>query len=111
MEIIKTYGLNGDKKATYNLVHDTGSNLSDMVGQRIPVAAYLIIDTTDANGEVVRSLKVRTADGEIVGTTSKSFIQGFMEFCDVMETDEVSEFEVGRKKSKSTGRPYIYFIA
>lgn len=111
MEIIKSYGLNGNKRATYNLVHDAGSNMSDIVGQRLHVAAYLIIDSIDQNGETSRSLKVKTEDGEIYGTTSKSFIQGFMEFCDVMESDEVTEFEVGQRRSKSSGRPYIYFIA
>lgn len=110
MAIIRQYGLDGDKRALYNLVHDTGANLSDMVGQRLAVAAYVIMETADSNGEITRSLKVKTADGEIVGTTSRCFIGGFEEFLDVMETDEIGEFEVGQKRSKA-GRNYIYFIA
>lgn len=110
MQIIRQYGLNGDKRALYNLVHDVGSNMTDLVGQRISVRAYILMENTDSNGEIVRSLKVRTADGDIIGTTSKAFINGFEEFCSCMESDEVTEFEIGSKKSKA-GRPYIYFIA
>ena len=109
--IVREFGINGDKRLRYNLLEGSGSNLSEMVGQRIPVKAYLIVENEDAQtGEKKKSLKVLTEDGEIVGTNSGSFIAGMERFLECMESDECTEMEVTKQRSKA-GRDYLTFKA
>ena len=109
MKIIREYGVN-DKKLRYNLIKGSGTSIADMVGQRVEVAAYALIEVEDQNGDPVETLKVITKEGEIIGTRSKSFISGFCDFLDCMETDQCDEFEVVKVRSKA-GRDYITFKA
>ena len=111
MEILKEYGINGDKRMRYNLLEAPGTNLNEMIGQRLNIKAYLLVyDTNPETGEPRKSLKVITDDGEIIGTRSISFISGFERFLACMETDECTEFEVGQARSKA-GRNYLTFRA
>lgn len=111
MQILKEYGINGDKRLRYNLTQAGGSSLADMIGQRIEVRAYILTEDTDPeSGESKKTLKVVTDDGEILGTRSASFINGFENFLLCMESDECTEFEVGQAKSKA-GRNYLVFKA
>lgn len=111
MQVLREYGINGDKRARYNLMEATGSNLSDYVGQRLQIKAYLLIEDVDAStGESRRALKVITDEGEIIGTRSESFISGFERFLIAMESDECTEFEVLQNRSKQ-GRNYLTFKA
>lgn len=110
-QIIREWGINGDKRKRYNLCEGPGKNLSDMAGQRIEVAAYVEIETPDpSTGEIRRVLKFLTTDGECLGTRSNSFISGFERFLACMESDECTEFEVVKARS-SQGRNYILFKA
>ena len=111
MTIVREFGVNGDKRVRYNLIEAKGGRLSDMVGQRIPVKAYVLIEDEDKEtGERRKSLNVLTEDGEIVGTNSRSFIEGFERFLTCMESDECTEFEVCHAKSRA-GRTYLTFKA
>lgn len=110
MEIIKQYGIT-DKREKYNMLNAPGTSMSDLVGQKIQVEGYILMqDTNPKTGELVRTLKVKTKDGEYIGTRSDSFIEGMLLFLTMMETDELDTFEIGSKKSKA-GRTYICFIA
>lgn len=110
MEIIKQYGIT-DKREKYNMLNAPGTSMSDIVGQRIEVAGYVLMSDVDSKtGEIVRRLKVKTKDGEYIGTTSPCFIEGMLLYLTMMETDELNSFEIGTKKSKA-GRNYICFIA
>ena len=111
MKIVREYGVNGDKKLRYNMVEAAGMNLSEMVGQRFGVKAYLIVEAEDlATNEIRKSLKIVSEDGEIIGTNSQSFITSFERFLDCMESDECTEMEVVQMKSKA-GRNYLRFKA
>lgn len=111
MTIIREWGINGDKRARYNLCESMGGNLSDMAGQRLKIKAYILMETPHPEtGEMQRSLKFLTEDGECVGTRSQSFISGFERFLVCMESDACEEFEVERQRSKQ-GRQYITFKA
>lgn len=111
MTILKEYGINNDKRMRYNLSEAQGTNLSEMVGQRIQVKAYILIEDTDpTTGEPRKSLKVLSDDGEIIGTRSQSFIAGFEKFLVCMESDECTEFEVAQARSHA-GRNYLTFKA
>ena len=111
MTILKEFGINGDKKLRYNLCKGSGQNMSDMVGQRLAVKAYILMEDADQqSGELVKSLKVLTEDDEIVGTRSQSFIAGFEDFLTCMESDECTEMEICQRRSKA-GRNYITFKA
>ena len=110
MKIIREYGINGDKKLRYNLVEASGASMNEMIGQRIQVRAYALIEQTNRDGEESRVLKVITTDGEICGTGSPSFISGFERYLECMESDQVDEFEISSARSKA-GRQYLTFKA
>lgn len=110
MKILREYGINGDKKLRYNLCEAAGANMSDMVGQKFGVKAYLLTEVINADGEPVKALKVITDDGEIVGTRSASFISGFERFLECMESDQCDAMEIVQARSKA-GRNYLTFKA
>ena len=111
MQVLKEYGINGDKRARYNLMEATGGNLSDCVGQRIQIKAYILVEDVDVStGETRKALKILTPEDEIIGTRSDSFIAGFERFLTCMESDECTEFEVVQQRSKQ-GRNYLTFKA
>lgn len=111
MKILREYGINGDKKLRYNLTQPGGSSLADMIGQRVQVKAYILTEEDDPQtGDIKKTLKVITEDGDILGTRSASFIDGFEKFAVCMESDEITEFEVAQGRSKN-GRNYLVFRA
>lgn len=108
--ILREHGIE-NKKDRYNLSKAPGSNLSDMVGQRVEVKAYLLYeDAANDTGELRKTLKIMTPDGEICGTRSKSFIEGFEEYLDFMEEEAIDSVGVEQKRSKN-GRNYLVFVA
>ncbi len=111
MTIIREYGINGDKRLRYNLTEASGTNLSEMVGQRIQIKAYILFEDVDhTTNEPRKGLKLLSDDDEFIGTRSQSFIAGFERFLDCMETDECSELEVSQGTSRQ-GRKYLTFKA
>ena len=110
MKIVRESGINGDKRLRYNLTEGAGQSISEMIGQRLQIKAYVLIETENQDAETQRILKLLTEDGEIVGTSSGSFIAGFERFLDCMESDECTEMEIGQRTSKA-GRKYLQFIA
>ena len=110
MTILKEYGIE-NKKDRYNLSVAQGTNMSDMVGQRVEVKGYLLVQDVDpSTGELKKGLKVLTGDGDIVGTRSQSFINGFENYLLFMETDAIDSFEINEARSKA-GRKYLTFKA
>ena len=108
--IDREYGIE-NKRDRYNLLKAAGKNLKDLAGQRIEVKAYLLVTAEDQeSGEIHQNLKILTPDNEIIGTSSRSFIEGFVEFLDFMEDPKVESFEVQQKRSKNN-RSYLAFIA
>lgn len=116
MTILKEYGIGADKKLRYNLMKGSGESLSNMIGQRIKgIVAYMVFEQENPEtGELQKILKlmVKNEDGStaILGTSSKSFVEGLLDYLVCMESDELTELEVGSKRSRN-GRPYIVFIA
>lgn len=110
MKILREYGIE-NKMDKYNLSNATGTNMSELIGQRIEVKAYLLVEDVDRNtGELKKALKVLTPDGDIIGTRSQSFIEGFETFLTFMETDEIHSMGVEQARSKA-GRNYLTFRA
>ncbi len=110
MEILKSYNIT-DKRDRYNLCKAQGINLSDLVGQRIEVKAYMLLEEADnQTGELRKTLKILTPDGEIIGTRSRTFISDFCDFLTFMEDDAIDSFGVEQKRS-SSGRNYLVFKA
>ena len=110
MEIVMEYTNGISKRDRYNLMTGTGHNLQEYAGQRIGIKAFMLIATPDSDGEIVRRLKVLTDDGEIVGTASRPFIEGFVAFVECMGADEATEMEIEQRTSKA-GRRYLAFKA
>lgn len=110
MRIIKQFGINGDKRTLYNMTQVQEGSIADHVGERVQIAAYVLYEMEGRDGDEVVILKVLTRDGKILGTVSAAFIRGFCDFLDVMESDEIADFEIVQKTSKA-GRKYIAFKA
>ena len=112
MNILREYGIGDNKKLRYNILNAQGGNtISAMIGQRVEVQAYILIEETGWNtGVVVKTFKVLTTDGEYLGTRSGSFINGWENYLDCMESNELTKFEVGQGTSKA-GRHYATFVA
>lgn len=110
MKVVRQYGINGDKRKLYNMTQLQEGSIADMIGQRIEIRAYVLYESENSSGDPVQILRVETDEGRIVGTASPSFIRGMCDFLDVMESDELTEFEVVSKTSKQ-GRKYIAFKA
>ena len=74
--------------------------------------AYVIFenDPRTEGEEPTKVIKVLLEDGQIAGTTSKSFINSLERFLDCIESDDLDEMEVAQSKSKA-GRPYLVFKA
>ena len=110
MEILREYGINGDKRLRYNMLEGHGENLADRIGQRFGVKAYILVQDVNGDGEPIKNLKIMDEDGKVVGTSSKSFIEGFERFLVCMESDACEELEVSASKSRN-GRNYLTFKA
>ena len=110
MEIIRQYGINGDKKKLYNLTQVQDGSIAEMLGQRIEIKAYVLYGSTNSNGEPIQIFRAETDEGKIIGTVSPAFIRGLLDYLDCMESDELTEFEVVSRTSKQ-GRKYIVFKA
>lgn len=112
MRILHENGIGTDKKLRYNMVEGVGPSLADFIGQHFEIKAYVIFENDPkAEGEEpTKVLKVLLEDGQIAGTTSKSFINGMERYIACIESDEITEMGVGQAKSKQN-RPYLTFVA
>ena len=110
MTINRQYGINDDRRLLYNMTQNQDGRISEMVGQRVKVKAYIIYETENKDGEIIQIMKILTEDDQIVGTGSKAFIRGVTDFLDCMGTDDLDEVEIIQKVS-SAGRKYIAFKA
>lgn len=99
------------KKDRYNMSEAPGKNLSEMIGQRLEIKAYLLFEDIDSEtGESKKTLKVMTTEGEVCGTRSKSFIEGFEKYLSFVDDEPLTTFAVDQKRSKNN-RNYLVFIA
>lgn len=105
MNIIKQTE-NIDRKTLYVMTCGRGTKrLSDCVGQKIDIDCYVIYDRENQDGTIAHVLSIKTKDGDIVGTNSRSFVEGFENAVDVLGND-FTAFCVGQYRSKS-GHNYL----
>lgn len=112
VKVIREYGISS-KLDKYNLMIARGGNLMDYNGQRMNVRAYMIVEDTHEDGEIVKAFKAIVVDGDdeqTVGTNSPVFIHGLETFLDFMETDELKTF-VPVQKLTRTGKRCLTFEA
>lgn len=113
VKVLREYGVNS-KLDKYNLLIARGSSLMDLNGQRMNVRAYMIVEDTRDDGEIVKSFKAIVADGDeeqVVGTNSPVFIRGLETYLDFMETDELKTFIPVQKMSSNGNKKYLTFNA
>ena len=108
-KIIKTSGeLTVQEK--YALTMAPGSKkMQEQEGQIIePVAWALYEDTDEKSGEVKEVLSIRTADGDVLGTISKTFKRDFFDMLTFFEGqgEKVKAIKIIGGTSKS-GRKFI----
>ena len=97
---------NIDRKTLYVMTTGNGTKrLSDCVGQKIEIDCYVIYDRENQDGTIAHVLSIKTKDGDIVGTNSRSFVEGFENAVDVLGSD-FTAFSVGQHRSK-TGHNYL----
>lgn len=98
--VLREHGIES-KMDRYNLMVARGRNLKEFEGQTLEVRAYMIVEDTNKDGEIVKSLKFITKDGEVTGTTSPTYIHDVEMFLDFMETDELTTAQVVPKRTNS----------
>lgn len=109
-KIIKQFGFN-DKREQYNLLNSPAGKMRDHVGERLQVAAWAFIERENREtGEVTTVFMVKTIDGEMLGTSSRSFCEGVETFLACFDEEELTEFEIGKAISRG-GREYLVFKA
>lgn len=78
MAIIKQYPAELTAKDKYDLIRSPEiQKLSDVKGQTLDVTAYILREDTDSQGEIIRILSIKTADGDMFATNSPVCIREF----------------------------------
>lgn len=106
LKIVAQYPENLSAKDKYDLLRSPKTQrMQDMKGQRLEVAAYMIREETNSEGEVTTIVSVKTKDGDLVATNSKTFLQ---EFEAVIECVGGAEFALDVMDGISrNGRHYV----
>jgi len=106
MYIIAQYPENMSAKDKYDLLRSPKmQRMQDVKGQRLEVAAYLIREETNDEGEVSTIVSVKTKDGDLVATNSKTFLR---EFEAIIQCVGASEFALDVLDGVSrAGRHYV----
>lgn len=78
LKIVAQYPENLSAKNKYDLMRSPKTQrMQDMKGQRLEVSAYMIREETNSEGEVTTIVTVKTKDGDLVATNSKTFLREF----------------------------------
>lgn len=92
MSIIVNYPAEMTPALKYDLMRNPQmQKLSTAKGQRLSVAAYMIREDTNSDGEVVKILSIRTTDGDLFATNSPVCIR---EFEAVIECNPDTTFDI-----------------
>lgn len=88
MEIIKKYPADLDAKMQYKLVRSPEiKRMSDCVDSILEVSAFMRYTDIDNTGEIKDILSLMTADGEMIATTSPTFIKEFDAITEIFGDD------------------------
>lgn len=78
MTIIKQFPETIDNATKYDLLRSPKiEKMANVKGQRLDVVAYIIREETQESGEIVKICSVKTQDGDMYATNSKTFIREF----------------------------------
>ena len=106
MTILKQFPANLSNETKYDLIRSPKTQkMSDVKGQRLEVVAYIIREETTESGEVITICSVKTRDGDLFATNSKTFMR---EFDAIIECSGGSEFAIDVLDGVShAGRHYL----
>lgn len=106
LKIIAQYPENMSAKDKYDLLRSPKTQrMQDMKGQRLEVSSYMIREETNDSGEVSTIVSVKTKDGDLVATNSKTFLR---EFEAIIQCVDGSEFALDVLDGVShNGRHYV----
>lgn len=107
MEIIRQYPEELNKKTAYKMMRSPEiKKMMDADGSILELVSWVLYnDTDEQTGEIKEVLSILTADMEMFGTISPTFIKDFKEIADYFG-DDVGNIKVISGKSKN-GRTYI----
>ena len=108
-KILSQYNFS-DKREQYNLLNTPAGKMRDHIGERLEVKAWAFIERASSDGNLTKVFMIKTGDDELIGTSSKSFIDGVENFLAVFEPEELTELEVSKGVSRG-GRDYLIFRA
>ena len=89
MEIKTVYPEKLDKRSVYKMVKSAEvQKMTDAAGSELEVVAYVIYDDMDnKTGEIKEVVTIATADGELFGTISSTFIREFKDIINYFDGD------------------------
>lgn len=106
MTIIKTIPETLSKKTLYELTKSPKvGRMRDAVGSVLEIAAAIIYEDLDKDYEPHRVLSIKTKDGELFATNSRTCITEFEDLLDIFGTD-LSAVEIISSRARS-GREFI----
>lgn len=78
MTIMKQFPETLDNATKYDLLRSPKiQKMADVKGQRLDVTAYIIREETQDSGEITTICSIKTQDGDLYATNSKTFIREF----------------------------------
>lgn len=107
MKIIQQYPEQFTKRALYALTMSPKiGRMKDVKGSKLDVAAWIIYEDADKDGETRQVLAIATPENEVVATNSTTFMTDFLAMVDLFGPGGVDRIEVISGMSKN-GREYI----
>lgn len=105
--INQTANLTNDRKTAYNMAAGAAvRKMRECKGQIITIAAMLLYEDVDTNGQVQTVISIKTSEGDIYATNSPSFVRDIGGMCAIFGFDGVKAIKVVPMSSKA-GREYI----
>ena len=106
MTILRQFPQNMSNETKYDLLRSPKTQkMSDVKGQRLEVAACMLREETSESGEVITICSIKTRDGDLFATNSKTFVR---EFDAIIACTEGSEFAIDVLDGVSrAGRHYV----
>lgn len=96
-------------KDTFNIIK--GTSLADAVGSTLEISAAVIgEDLSNDTGEIVNTGYIKTTDGTIYNTISKTARQQLDALCDMIDDEGAITVKVCNQKCKNDQRrEFVYF--
>ena len=98
------------KKELYDITKSKKiGKIKDLDGQQVDLDFFVLYETPDTDGEIRTVTAIRTIEGEVYASNSKTVAESFLDMLDIFEPEEIHTIEIVPQLNKSGSRTY-YFV-